>query len=134
MKNVLLISVLILISVVSTVFCVSPTVMKLQVDASGSTISDDRYANKVSSGTSGMITGVTSATITVSDKVAAWSFYMDNSANGSYATIVPSLWGTGIKLKDGQSDSEEIDVPSACTFTVSMPVTSTITYTIRTVK
>ncbi len=98
------------------------------------TVTDSHFANKVSSGTSGLITGQATATVTVADNVVAWSFLMENVGSNEYASITPSIWGTPIKLKDGQSNSEYVDIPAPVTFTITLPATSTMTYTARTVK
>jgi hypothetical protein len=106
------------------------------IQVSGSTVSVvDRYYQKISSGTSGLLTGVTTAVIVVTEPVSGWSFKHRNLiATESIATINQDLYGTNISLFDGDADSEAVDVARAVTFNISMPVTSTLTYVINTLK
>ena len=105
------------------------------ISNTGFIMRDSRFENKVSSGTSGLLTGVTTGVITITDNVISWSFLIENINNTStYGVIVPSIWGTNISLRSGQSDTEYVDIPAPVTFTYSIPITSTMTYTIRTLK
>ena len=106
------------------------------VDVGGSTvIVKSIYDGKVSSGTSGLITGVTSAIITISEQVRSWSFKTRDLANTESMTkITPNLFATDITLFDGDADSEIIDIPVPITFSVTIPITSTMTYVITTLK
>jgi hypothetical protein len=87
-----------------------------------------------SSGTSGLITGVTSFTVTVADKVRSFSFLYE-SPTGEYSKIEPSYTGTPISLNDGKYINTIIDYPQAITFSVTnMVVGSTMTWNVPTIK
>jgi hypothetical protein len=107
------------------------------VISSGNVTNDDiRYSGKISSGTAGIITGTTSATITISDKVCNYSFIMKNAANiGEYINILNSITVGADYLADGDYISVDIVVPAAITFNLnSLPVSCTIQYHINTIK
>jgi hypothetical protein len=107
----------------------------IDVSESTVTVRDERYYQKVSSGTSGSLTGITSAVIVVSENVNSWSFIHRNITNTELAaTINPNLYGTDITLYDGDADSEIIDIAAPVTFSITMPVSSTMTYVINTRK
>jgi len=90
----------------------------------------------ISSGTAGKLTGVTSATITVSDKVSGYSFlYKNNGDTSTYSQVKLPLIGDPIYLSHGDSVADKIEYPVAVTFQLSeLAVTSTMQYVIRTIK
>lgn len=93
------------------------------------------YENKVSTGIGGILTGVTSASISASDNVTGWSFVYRNLVNTeSIATISDSLTGDIIYLFDGHYENYEVDIPQGVDFTITMPVESTMTYRVKTIK
>ena len=107
------------------------TRVEMAVDANGNvgttpatgsttTVKDERYAGKVSSGTAGLITGVTTSTITVLNNVARWSFlYKDVDNVGAFCNIKPSVWSVPIYLEDGDRNTEIVDIPRPITFILS---------------
>lgn len=107
------------------------------VVSSGNIINDDiRYSGKISSGTAGIITGATSATITISDKVCNYSFIMKNSADiGQFVNITNSIMEGADYLADGDYINNDIVIPAAITFQLnSLPASCTIQYHINTIK
>lgn len=96
---------------------------------------DSRYSGKVSTGTSGKITAVTSQQIVISNDVTGFQFTFINSVDGSAeATVTTSHDGDKKYFYDGFWKVIKIDVPQPITFDVSLPVTSTMTYEIQEVR
>lgn len=97
-----------------------------------------QYDNKVSSGIAGKITGMTSATLTVTapKKVVSWAFkHLNTGAPDSEVTVESTLLGQKIYLYDGDSDSEDnIKTPVPTTFNITLPVSSTVQYRIMTIQ
>lgn len=107
------------------------------VDVTGSTVSvnDTRYINKTSSGTSGLITSATSATITVTDNVDSWSFIYKDSLQGRFINIQPSIYGTNVPLEGGDVYDKVLSIPAAVTFSVTgLIISTTLQYEITTIK
>lgn len=96
------------------------------------TTSDERWTNRVSTGTNGIITAATSATITIANPVRGYNFTFINASDSSVvATVTPSLTGTAMSFFDGFYKNIIVEKPEAITFEVSLPITSTMTYEIQ---
>lgn len=100
------------------------------------TTADARYQAKVSSGTAGKITGVTSSSITVSDNVSKFTFKYRNDADASqYMSVSNSIMGGASYLADGDVVSVEVITPAPVTFTISdLSASATLQYIITTLK
>jgi hypothetical protein len=102
-----------------------------QMEYSGQTV-------YTSSGTSGLITGVTTASISPVDRVVYYYFLMYNGGNTStYATITPSHTGVKEYLTDqsiGSTVYRRLVYPATMTYTIALPVASTMTYIVGTIK
>lgn len=110
--------------------------MTVSPSTSPTTVNDARYLNKTSSGSvAGLITGVTSATITVSANVTSFGFLVKDSVKGNYISIQPTGYISAIKLTDGDADNEKVEVPQAMTFNLTnLQLTTTVQYNISAVK
>lgn len=96
---------------------------------------DSRFYNKVSTGTSGKITGVTTQQVVIANNVTRFQFTFVNSADGSAeATVITSIDGDTLYFYDGFWKVINVDIPQPVTFDIAMPVTSTFTYKISEVK
>lgn len=114
----------------STVYAIQSDGWNVNV-GSNVVITESRFQNETSTGTSGIITGVTSFNYTTAHKVMSWSFLVKDDTPRRFTTITPSIWGTPIYLENNDSDSEVVDIPQIVTFSVSLPISATVQYTIR---
>ena len=98
---------------------------------------DTRFAAvSVSSSNSGLITGLTSASIVISDKLYNGSLMFSNVSDvGAYIEITNSIGSGSDYMKDGDSLPIEMYFPTAITFYLkNLPVSSTVQYRFETVK
>ena len=95
-----------------------------------------QYDNMVSSGTNNKATGVTSLTITVSEKVVGYSFLYKDTANpNSYCKITNNRMGGADYLADGDNVCSDLKIAETVTFYVSdMTTSATIQYHIDTIE
>jgi hypothetical protein len=97
-----------------------------------------QYVNQtvfVSSGDAGIITGVTSFTITIADKVKEYYFGMLNTNDATIqGAVSQSLFGKTHYFNCFNVVDHIVDYPQAITFIGTIPVSSTVTYDIRDIK
>ena len=107
------------------------------VDSGTIVNTDTRFAAvSVSSSNSGLITGLTSASIVISDKLYKGSLMFSNVSDvGAYIEITNSIGSGSDYMKDGDSLPIEMYFPTAITFYLkNLPVSSTVQYRFETVK
>ncbi len=98
---------------------------------------DWRYENKVSSGISGIWTGVTSvSTDTVlAGNCVEWSFLYKSTDLTRYCYFTNSVYGTPIYLQNKDANSTTLDVPQTVYFLFSnLLVSDTVQYEIKTIQ
>jgi hypothetical protein len=93
------------------------------------------YSNMNSSGTAGLITGATSATITVTEKVYNYSFLYKSSDTTHAINIKNSINRNGVYLFNYDENERAVPVPVAITFTLSdLLIGDTVQYDIGTLQ
>jgi hypothetical protein len=93
------------------------------------------YANMNSSGTAGIITGATSGTITITEKVYNYSFLYKSSDTTHAINIKNSINRNGVYLFNYDENERAVPVPVAITFTLSdLLIGDTVQYDIGTLQ